>query len=126
LSDTSVVNKDKIFGTFKASTTLGLSSRSNRQGTENGSQNKRYESNNSYGSSPSVGTGDDNEKDQLAKMIHQSFVKRSTDFDGKSAPSFTDNKSVRRRPSSAKSRESFFIPYIFKKGENRNLTLFRN
>lgn len=60
-----------------------------------------------------MGSGEDNEKEILAKMIHQSFIRRSTDFDGKNTPNMTDNKSIKRRPSSAKSRESFFIPYIF-------------
>lgn len=110
------INREMIFGDHIPSSTKELSSRSGARynNTEEHSENKRYDSNTSMEHSPSS-INDLEENKELQRMLHQSYVRRSTEFEGKTTPNMTDNKS-KRRPSSAKSRESFFIPYIFKKG----------
>lgn len=54
------------------------------------------------------------ETKQLERMLMQSFVRRSTEFDGTNNTHIITDNASRRRVSSAKSRESFFIPQIFK------------
>jgi hypothetical protein len=63
--------------------------------------------------SPTNSSKEVEENKELARLINQSYIRRSTDFDGTNTPIITDNAS-KRRASSARSRESFFIPQIFK------------
>lgn len=56
-------------------------------------------------------------------MIRQSFLRRSTDYEGNSHIISDISK---RRVSSARSRESFFIPQLLKKVSIRLLTLIKN
>jgi hypothetical protein len=109
------INRNYVFGGNQQSSTKELSSHSGAKNlnTEERSYNRRYGSNSSFDQSPSIVTEEDEENQELAKLINQSYIRRSTDFDGKNTPNMTENAN-KRRASSARSRESFFIPHIFK------------
>jgi len=116
-------DKGKIFSDRLPTSSRKISSRSGqKKSNENGSENRRYGSSYSYQSSVS-----DSEKDYddlqeqklLANMLQQSYVRRSTEFDGKGTPNLTDFQS-KKRASSARSRESFFIPSMLNKEAEKN------
>ncbi|CAI2380218.1 unnamed protein product [Moneuplotes crassus] len=125
ISDDESIDKKKIFSERLPTSSHKVSSRSGQKNTAgNGSQNHRYESSYTYESSITSTDKDDildekEEEKMLAKMLKQSYVRRSTEFDGNGTPNLTDMPS-KRRPSSALSRESFFIPYMFAKENERN------
>lgn len=120
--------KRKIFSDRIPTSSRKVSSRSNqKQSHGQGSENKRYGTSYSFDTSVSNSDKDGKssnyiieddeleEEKELANMLKQSYIRRSTEFDGKGTPNLTDNIS-KRRASSARSRESFFIPHMFAKG----------
>lgn len=115
VSDESI-HPNMVFGEYLPSSTKGLSSRSaiKNHNSEEPSENKRYETHSSFDESPSMQSDENEEKKELHRMINQSYIRRSTDFEGKNTPNLTDNAS-KRRASSARSRGSFFIPHMISK-----------